>query len=650
MRNNLLLIAAILISNSILGQERYSGEYVFNGIEGKGDFEFIRGEGDQVIKQGEFQFNRKERDVEDKTIFYRTEIFGSYEMDQKTGTWNYLEEKHNVLLEDVKDFKLDYDINSQQILLKANYLNGLPEGKWVFEENEFVEEELRKKSIVDDLIFEGGDLKGRFQYRTFVNNRSNFIRGELLPGGIMNGEWTFVYEHEGKLISEVRNYEKGFLLGLVRSNLESGEIIEELVFFQTINKLNRLNSGEKVDFRIADEKSGIDFIDGFLTDSPQYQKQAAANAFISEFLTNVMRYDESFVSSDGELIEYPIHTQRFVFELSRAQQRMIEAIPAEFDRIKRVVRDYSNRNSLRINRQRSDSLAYANAYFDHKAQRLEEFEELIELFKTKQIQYLDVEYLKNEGLSFIKETEQIEYEYGDETIVRELEFDLSAFETGFYTGLVDYLEQLAASLLYVKNYVDASLSQIERDEDLRSIENQIQDRKIILDEVYLNTEGLNSKEASLVLAVHQNILVKDYEARLEEYSKLNRFADKKEKARTLLDLLEDLEAQHPRLVELYSKVEGLDKLYQEEIFNPFTYSRYDQRAKPRLYEAAEILFDHYFKSLKAETDYTEIKIWIDKLEVLISRMRELRDAETRRLENRINRRMDVSRIESLLEL
>ncbi|PRY85695.1 hypothetical protein [Mongoliibacter ruber] len=650
MKNYLLLLMLFWYANSAIGQEKYSGDYTFNGLRGEGEFEFVKGEGDAILKQGEFKFIRKERDIEDKTIFYRTEIFGSYEKDQKTGTWNYREEKHNVLLEDVKDFKLEYDINSQQIILKASYLNGAPEGKWIFEENEYREGELRKKSVVDDLIFEEGDLKGRFQYRTFIDDRSNFIRGELLPGGVMNGEWTFVYQQGDVLVSEVRNYENGFLLGLVKRNLETGENLGDLVFFQTIAKLNRLNSGEKVPFRIADEKSGIFFNDGILASSEQYQKQVEANIFISEFLTNVLRYDESFVNQDGDLIEYPVHTRRFVFDLSRTQQKAIEDLPIEFDRIKRIVRDYSNRNSLRINRQRSDSLAYANAYFDFRAKRLEEFEELIELFKSKEIQYYDVEYMVETGLPFIEEVDRIEYIYDGDTIVRELEFDLSAFELGFYEGMTDYFTQLASSLLSTKSYVDNSLSQIERDSDLRSIENQIQDRKLLLDEIYINTEGIDDRDAVVLLSVHQNILIEEFESKLEEYSKLNRFAEKKENARIILDLLEDMEEQHSRLQTLHEIVDNLDKLYQEEVFNPFTYSRYDQRAKSRLYEAAEVLIEHYFESIKSERDYTQIKIWIDKLELLDVRMRELREADTRRLENRINRRMDVSRIESMLDI
>ena len=108
------------------------------------------------------------------------------------------------------DFKLISDVSSQQIKLKANYLQGVPHGKWNFEENSFSEGKLSRKSQADDLQFRDGNIQGKFQYKSFVGDKTHFIRGELVGNGIMNGEWTFVYEEEGVLVNEVRNYENGF--------------------------------------------------------------------------------------------------------------------------------------------------------------------------------------------------------------------------------------------------------------------------------------------------------------------------------------------------------------------------------------------------------------------------------------------------------
>ncbi|MFC0657423.1 exocyst complex component Sec10 [Mongoliitalea lutea] len=631
-------------------QQEYKGEYRFNGLNGEATFRFIEGSEGKIIKQGDFSFTRKERDGDDKTRYYITQIAGIYDRDVKSGLWDYLEEDHQIEPEDIVDFKLIYDLQSSQIKLKANYKQGVPDGRWVFEENEFTGGELRKKAQADEFLFSDGDIKGKFQFKSFVGRNTHFIRGELKDGGIMHGEWTFVYEKEGILISEVRNYENGFLLGIVQRDLRTNEVLEEIVFFETIRRLNQINAGQNKGYRIADQSFDIYFNDGFLSSDIAYQSQSNGNQFMSDFLVKILRYDDSYVNADRELIEYPIHTKKFVFELSRSQQRLIEEIPEEFERQRRVVRDYSNRNSLRINRQRSDSLAFANAYFDHKLNKLNEFTELVDLLKSKRIQYYDVQEMYNRGIPFIKEKEVIEYRFNEEVRYQEVTYDLSKFETDFYGGISDYFNQMAVTIRSVKGYVDESLSKIERDDDLRAIENRIQVQKLVAEELYQNLEGLSTVQKELVTAVYENILVNAFEEKLKEYSQLDLFTDKKQQARVVEDMLEQMIDKHEEIVDIPNQLKSLDKLYEEEVFNPFTFSRYDQRAKPRLFEAGEKLFEHYIVSLKAEKDYAEVRVWLNKIQDLSSKMKELREADTRRLENRINRRLDVKKIESLLDL
>lgn len=646
-----LLLLLVSVSPLILtAQQIYKGEYSFNGIKGEGVIEFVEGEEKSMIKQGEFRFLRKEKDREDKTRFLNTEVKGIYEQDKKSGLWEYIDERHFVLLNDVEDFRLLYDINSQQIKLKANYKEGLPDGIWTFEENEYKGGKLSRKSQAEDFRFRNGDIQGRFQYKSFVGDKTHFIRGELTRNGDMNGEWTFVYEENGSLISEVRNYENGFLLGIVKRDLESDKVLEEVVFYQTIKKLNQVNAQENKGFRISEENFGILFNDGFLSGSEQFKIQEAGNQFITEFLTNVLRYDEQFVNEKGELIDYPIHTKKFVFELSRAEQRIVEELPVRFDRIRATVKDYAERNSLRLNRQKSDSLSFAYAYFQYQVGKLDQFSEIMDLFRSKDIQFYDLENLVEEGLPFLTEIDKVEYSFEDSVRIRELEYRIGDLSGGFYGVFESYINQIQSKTNEIKLFVDKSLTSIERDDDLRSLQNQIQERKDDLDEMFSNTGELDNKTIELLHAVQKNILGNNFNQINERYARETEFAGKKEVADIMIDLLDEMENQFELLVGVYPKFQQMDELYMEEVFNPFTYTRYEQRAKNRLYESAEKLLEYYLEQLAIEQNYTEIKIWLNKADILFERMGELREADTRRIERRINRRQSVSKIESLLEL
>lgn len=648
--NKYLLIFFFLLSPILLkGQELFTGDYTFNGLKGEAAFEFVGGEGETLIRQGYFRFIRRERDIEDKAVFYKTEVEGNYEQDKKTGLWEYVDERHQIDFKDVIDFELVSELSSQQIKLKANYLQGNPHGKWTFEENEFSGGKLTRKSQAEDLQFFDGDIRGRFQYKSFTGGKTQFIRGELVGNGYMNGEWTFVYEEEGVLINEVRNYENGFLLGLVKRDLEKDDVLDEVVFYETIRKLNQVNNKENKGFRISEEKFGILFNDGFLSGAPQFSAQRSGNEFIEKFLTNVMRYDEKFVNRNGEIVDYPIHTKKFVFELTRNQQRIVEELPSKFDQLKMTVKDYSERNALRLNRQKSDTLSFAFAFFQFQNEKLKEFDEIINLIRKKEIQFYDLNHIVNDGMSFVTSSDEIEFNFEEENYVREINYEIGDFENNFYSVLSDYINQMLLKTNEFKSYVDASLSRIERDDDLRSIQNLIQERREQLDEKYLLEEDFSSETLELLQAIHDNILGTGFERLNESYAKEENFDGKKETARVMLDLLDEMESQYQHLTEIYGNFRKIDEMYMEEVFNPFTYTRYDQRAKPRLYESAEKVFDYYIEQLINEKDYTQIKNWVSKIDRYFERMGELREADTRKEERKINRRLSVSKIESMLE-
>ncbi|MGY6520602.1 MAG: hypothetical protein ACXIUD_02675 [Mongoliitalea sp.] len=631
-------------------QQEYKGEYKFNGINGTATFQFNPGSEGAVIKQGPFQFIRKERDPDDKTRYYKTEVEGIYERDAKSGLWDYLDEDHQIEPQDVIDFQLIYDLFSTQIKIKANYSQGVPDGKWIFEENEFKGGELKKKAQADEFLFSNGDLKGRFQFKSFVGRNTHFIRGELRDGGIMHGEWTFTYDQDGVLISEVRNYENGFLIGLVQRNLVTNEVLEEVVFFETINKLKQINAGDNKGFRIADKSFGIFFNDGFLSTNIAFKAQKHGNAFMEDFLVKILRYDEKYVNAEKKLIEYPIHTRKFVFELSRSQQKIIEDLPGKFDQLKRSTESYKDRNALRLNRQRSDSLSFAYSFFDFQFNKLREFDELINLFRTKDIQFYDVVNMAEEGLSFLSEEDTVFYTFNEENKNKVLTYKTNGFKDDFYNALDNYISEMGNHVNEYKRYVDSQLSLIEQDADLKDIENRIKSSKESLVERFSDLEEKDEVTISLLEAIKRNILGANFDRINERYAKANKFSEKKAEADVMLDLIGEMEEQFDAVSRLTKNWEKLDEMYMENVFNPYVYTRYDQRAKQRLFESAERLYKYYLQSIRDEQDYTQIKVWSRKVQDLILRMADLRNEDTRTIERKLNRRTSPSKIESALEL
>jgi len=115
-------------------------------------------------------------------------------------------------------------------------------------------------------------------------------------------------------------------------------------------------------------------------------------------------------------------------------------------------------------------------------------------------------------------------------------------------------------------------------------------------------------------------------------------------------LLSILISNYPELLELDSYSQQVDELYQEEVFNPFTYSRYNQRIKPKLYDAYERLLEYYQTQLMQERNSKQLSVWIQKIQTLSSKMVSLVDQDTKSIERSINKRATISKLEQLLGL
>lgn len=649
-----ILVLVILYSqvDSIKAQVTtvFEGEIEFNGFFGDAIYEYREGIDGTIIYDGFFRFDAKEIDSLDQTQLTKFKVTGNYKDNKRDGRWLFDLERHRVNLLDVVDYEVKSSLESEDVEIKGSYAGSLPHGGWEFTESGFSDGEIVERAKSEGIKFDRGVMVGNVYFRRFEGERTQFIRGEVSPRGRLQGEWSMVYLQDSTIISEVRTYENGFLLGLVRRDLETDEIIDEVIYYSTINKLNKLSNEDGLGFAVSSKSFGIDYNDGFFLDADEVVVQVSGNSFIKRFIRDILAFDES-VEVDGAILRSPLQTSRFEFDLTSEDLSYMANIPVLFSGLVDSVSTYSEMNSLTLNQYRKDSLAFSYAYFNHEAQHLDRLSQIVDLVRTGEIKYMDLDNLNRDVWDRLVFNNELTYVFDGDTLSSPIpaKFSMDTSES-FLSNFHDYLSDKLESAAVMGAYVKRELLEIEVNSRLRVLESRIVQRKAELDSLYQSYIPQDSDERRVLQALVDNFLSSGFDRLTAEYAELSEFDIKEDKGTVLLDMLDELEKRFPNIATLFARMEELDKIYLEETFNPFTYSRYDVRAKERLFDAGMILFREYLNNLVQEDDYTEIKNHINAIVKLQDRLHELRTQDTRTLERRLGRRSSPSRIESALNL
>ena len=207
------------------------------------------------------------------------------------------------------------------------------------------------------------------------------------------------------------------------------------------------------------------------------------------------------------------------------------------------------------------------------------------------------------------------------------------------------MTQISELIDQQQDLVDESLFVIRQDSELLDLEKQIAQKSEATRNLY--QEDFANE---YIKAVYEQLYTQTLQKLTGDFAKEQEFDKKKAIGQNILDLLSILISNYPELLELDSYSQQVDELYQEEVFNPFTYSRYNQRIKPKLYDAYERLLEYYQTQLMQERNSKQLSVWIQKIQTLSSKMVSLVDQDTKSIERSINKRATISKLEQLLGL
>ena len=651
----LVFLVLLLCAHGVFSQDSrsYKGGFTFKGLRGIAELQYTLDDEMEPILNGPFVFNYSKMDSLERGLFRKLQVEGVYADDQKNGDWTYQQETHQIGIQDIVNRQIQAALSTNLIELKANYQNGGLSGTWNYSEKNWQDEDYLNVFVANDLTFEKDSLRGSVKFESKDPKRTYQIYGEVNKEGLMVGNWEFFYPVDSNLtIHETRRYEKGFLIGLSKVNNLTNQKIDEVVFYNAIEKLDSLNQGFEVDYQVSDQAFGLIFNDGYVENSEEFQEQYLGTYLLEDALSRILQFEETFFSEDGKLKKYPLSTRRFVYAISEDDQSRYEEIIEIFDRLKNQSSQKAISDFLSLNQNTSDSLAFSGAYFEYLSKKIENYEQVIQLLRNGDIQYFDTENYLRDGLNFLNSEEEISYTFDTELLQKTLKFPALSEEKKLSTDLLAQIRKEWEIFDSIQAFIQKQQVNFRQTTELEVLEERILKEKQRVANQKKSLEISNDRHQALVDSVYQNLSVDNYQQLLNKYNETEGFLEKAEVGDEVIELFLFLEKSLPQLQRYENLGGSLREEFTEKTLDPFTFETdFEVLRQPGLIQAAESIINYEIDLIMRSEDFREVQVHFLNLDALESRLLELKGKNTKRLERNIRKVSgNINQLKKLLSI
>ena len=635
-------------------KKTYRGAYEFYGFEGRAVYDYLKFRKDSTLKDGDFGFVRKHTDEEDLRIFNRMQATGAYKLGTKSGPWEYLESNNRVVINDIVFFNVKASLESTQFETKANYdTSGAPQGRWSYKVLSYKDEVISDLLSSKQLNFKQGDISGKFTFET--DDKQGYyglysLEGHCSTGGLMDSLWVFRYMRDTLQILEHRYYTDGFLTEVVKiSGNGRNDTLFHSVDRATRSKLAVLRNGGTALFKVSDRNFGIDYISGFDESDKRYLTQTHGNGYLKELFDAITKFDTDFYYHEGKEVNSPLKTKRFEFKAVPEDDSLRSDIENKYLALTAMISELFESNTFGLNYKRTDSLYYANQYFQLLDSLTDKLFYPINKVVSDEFKYFDTyAYSEEHNFEFMT-VDTVRIQSGGTEFAIAPDFNAGLDPNARLTKRMHhYLNLMYERARILRVSVNEQMKLIKIGDELEALQERIIEERQKINKEIDRLSFYSGKQASMYESMADNFIDKKFEAFKDAYGKDEMEAGKVDKANEYLEVLSTIKDLISPLTLPHPNQDKLDSLYLEEVFNPFTYSSYKRRVKEDLYKKGEKLFDHYIASLEEEEDHQQLQKTLDKIKALHLRMEKLRSSDSRSLERSLRGARTPEEIEKLL--
>jgi hypothetical protein len=605
---------------------QYDSTYVpAPDLIGNARFEYYEDKDGRKIKHGDFTFIREERSKETQNAALYTSWKGQYNENRKVGEWTYESRNHLVSINNISDVALDYSIYTIDEYLEINYRDGFPEGEILLESTLYADKQPEKRLKYFQTEVKDGRMHGEFEY--FLADETEDILSVYgrLENGLMVGEWGFNYHQEDK--RETRQYEKGVLLSITKSNGEGPRTIE----FPLSEGLQAALANKETDVELAGKPLSLHFSDGYPRTSSYITEQQKGEDAIMSILEEIFRYDQDIDLSR----QLPLGTNRGFYPLSSDERKILPEWTKIEAKFRTNLQDLNNLRIESLNLAQDEETKIILGWIAEQEEIKEYIRPWNNILGKEQVEYYNRDgLLKDYAWNFLSR----------DTIVAEGESHIFDYEPR---------EKPENFLLYiVENFRDrnkvgdsliekltAKVETLETTKEVSGLNENIARQKKEMDSIYAFPSNYSILDY-LLRKTRRDFGENIYRQELDRFVEEDNLEEKISIGQDLVVNLEIMKEIHAAAINIATRREKIDELYTEYTFDPFTFS--DQvpvRKKKRLYNFVNegVIEKILVRAGDKTSEPTEVLKELQLVQQMQERLVFLEDKNTRRLERRLLR-------------
>jgi hypothetical protein len=593
-------------------------------------------------------------------------INGRFVHGKKNGIWNFEEDDYQMRVNSLQNLRPVTTLDGWERKFVKRYQNGVPEGKWEINSN-VVRNSLRTPMAISSVFnFKKGIATGSFIFNEELNGQKVSVTAQLTKNGFFDGICTIHYSVDSNnLRIEERKYWRGFLLELKKIDAQTGDVLQLIEYTDVAAKLKAFNSGsDTINFTISEKGFGAEFNNGYLKVDPRLLEQNTGNEIINRIINYASRFSEDTSQQSG--VQQPIFmlTRRFQFLYDQEEDSLVAHLNKLINNQIHLLDSVLNYPRFVINKSREDSLAHAHAYFLLSKEKLEQIAEVIHLIEDGFFFYQNRNDFYADGVQGLKKVDTMHYQFNGKVVERI--FDPQFFITSpqnllknltLYSGVVDkqshvWLEFIQKKLRYfgqeeLLDSIDLAILNLSKKLESRYEAEMLRRRNLV-------TPRGAREPLNILPKMYDNIIIKELEALINNYSKEYVFAKKKEIGEYAVLLLTTFDEDFGRIIQIERMPQNLDSAFTRYIENPFYTRMAESRIKPHIYNRGAVrLFNFYVDGLQKATYPADIQKRVEEIFALHARLIELaesNDPEVVKINQRLRRENVPDRIKRYLGL